>query len=329
MLIGIDMGATAIAGGVVTAAGDVLEVVETPTRRDGPGTGVARLLEVVDRTVAAAERHGAVDGIGIGLPGLVEPAKGMLASDCNLVPELAFVPLAEIVRERTGRPTWVDNDVNALALGEWMFGHARGVEHFVLLAIGTGVGGANVLDSRLVRGRHGFAGEWGHVPVVLRGRTCACGGQGCVGAYVSGVGLSREVAARLDGDAGSALVARAGGDPAAVTPALLFEAARAGDPVARALVDEACEALAACVGTIVNALDPDLVLITGGVAVSLAPLAADILARVRRYALGPAMTDARVRFAPADKRSTVRGGAALVLYELGRVDVPAARQHGG
>ncbi len=318
-LIGIDMGATTIAGGVVTTAGEVLEVVERPTRRDGPGTATATLMEVVERVMAAAGRHrAAVEGIGIGVPGLIDPAKGMLMSDCNLVPELAFLPLADLVRERTRQPTYVDNDVNALALAEWSFGHGRGIDSFVLLAIGTGLGGANILDGRLLRGRHGYAGEWGHVPVVLGGRACRCGGQGCVGAYVSGLGISHEAGLRVAGRSDSALLARAGGDPQAITAPMVFAAARGGDAVAGALVTEACEALAACLGAIVNALNPDLILVTGGVAASLEPLAVDILQRARRYALAPALDDTRVQFAIADKGSTVRGGAALVLYETAR-----------
>jgi glucokinase len=114
----------------------------------------------------------------------------------------------------------------------------------------------------------------------------------------------------------SAVLARAGGDPAHVGAAVLFEAAAAGDALARSVVDEACEALAIGIGTLVNLLNPELIVITGGVAVSLAPLRDDILRRARRRALPAALDATSLRVVPADKRSTVRGGAALVLYEL-------------
>jgi glucokinase len=123
---------------------------------------------------------------------------------------------------------------------------------------------------------------------------------------------------RLAGYPDSAVLARAGGDPARIDTPGLFEAAAAGDPLARAVVDEACEALAIGIGTLVNLLNPEVIVITGGVAASLEPLRDDILRRTRRRALPEVLDATSVHVVPADKRSTVRGGAALVRYELGR-----------
>jgi predicted NBD/HSP70 family sugar kinase len=129
--------------------------------------------------------------------------------------------------------------------------------------------------------------------------------------------MSARARERLPRYPDSAVLARSGGDPERVSAEMLFEAAGAGDPLARSLVDEACEALSVAVGAIVNLLNPEVIVITGGVAASLAPLEDDIMRRTRRRALPPVLDATTVRIVPIDKRSTVRGGAALVLYETG------------
>src|SRR5207247_2230161 len=171
-------------------------------------------------------------------------------------------------------------DVTALARGAWMFGAARGAASLVGLAAGTGVGGGIVLDGHLVRGA-GFGGELGHTPVKFDGPPCFCGGRGCLAIYASGRGIADAARARIAGEASSRMLAAAGGDPTAITAAIVFRAAAEGDPIAASVVDEACRALGATIGTIVNGLNPEVIVITGGVARSLAPLEARILGAAR------------------------------------------------
>jgi glucokinase len=185
-----------------------------------------------------------------------------------------------------------------------------------LLAIGTGVGGAIILGRELVRGHSGCAGEFGHVLLDFQGPPCPCGGRGCLNAYVAGEALARagqEVVARGES---SKLLALADGDPERIRAAHVFEAAAAGDDAARALVERACTALGAAIGGIVNTLDPELIVVTGGVAGSLVPLEHHVLESARRYALPRALARTRVRIVPADKRRTMLGGAALALGGL-------------
>jgi glucokinase len=320
-LMGIDVGATTIAGGLVTAAGDVLAVAKTPTHRNGPGTAVDTLLDVVDDLLRhAAERQLTLAGIGLGVPGPIDPEKGAMVKppEYHPVPELADHRLGEQILARTGIPAFVDNDANALALGEWTFGVARGAASLVLLAVGTNVGGGIIHDRRVVRGHSGFAGELGHVPINFDGPLCFCGGKGCLGMYLGGAQMALEAQRRVDRLRASMLLTLAGGDVTAINSQIVFEAARGGDPVARVMVDEACEALAASLGGIVNSLNPEVVVVTGGVAESLVPLERDILQRTRRYAYSPAFAGTRINISATDKRRTMRGAAALVLYELGR-----------
>jgi glucokinase len=319
--MGVDVGGTSISGGLVRHDGEVLATVETPTHVSGRGTALKALLTVVHEVLAQARAQGwMVDGIGVGLPGPVEVDKGMIsaASPENHVPELHGVPIAEQIQTLTDLPTFVDNDVNALALGERAFGLGRGAASLAVLAVGTEIGGALMAGDLLVRGAHGFGGEFGHLPVNFDGPRCRCGGRGCLGVYLGGRQLAAEARRRVTEGAASSLRARAGGDVDAITSSLVFAAATAGDPLAAALVDLACEALAATLAMLVNGLDPEVIVITGGVAESLVPLRAEIVRRTAAYAFAHPLGATRIQISRADKRDTVRGGAALVAYERAR-----------
>lgn len=315
LLIGVDVGSTTTSGGLVTPAGEVVWSTEVATHRGGPGTALDTILGVVDELLErAAGCRCHVEGIGIGLPGVVDVEGGTMRKGIHLVPELTGSPIVESVRGRSRLPTFIDNDVNALALAEWTWGLARGATSMVMLALGTGVGGAVILDGRLLRGRSGYAGEFGHVSVKLDGRPCVCGTRGCLAAYVAGFGIAME--ARHRGDiAGGHMPAEIdyGSDAATV-----FRAAEEGDAGARALVDEACLALGAAIGGMATGLNPDVIVITGGIVKSLVPFESQITRHAADYALSGALEDARVHLAPGHKSQTVRGGAALVLYEGAR-----------
>ena len=323
-VLGVDVGGSTIAGGLVTADGEVLASAQIPTHAGGR-SGLDRLMAVITRL----RRDAAVQaihlcGIGIGLPGLVDVERGMMASARHLLPELASLSIAEHVQQETGLPTYVDNDVNALALGEARYGEARHARSFVMLAIGTGVGGAAVIDGTLVRGRHGYAGEFGHMTVELNGPPCFVGIRGCACRFLCGAVIAEEGQRRAARERDSKLVALAGGDPGAVTTQLVFQAAEAGDGAAAAIVDDACEALAALLGGVLNGLNPDVAVVTGGVVASLLPLREQILQRLAKYTLPEVLADTPIRFVASDKSSSMRGAAALFLYESARRGAPPA-----
>ena len=317
VLLGADVGATSIGAGLVTEAGEVVTFERVATHGRGRGTALAVLLEMTGALLGAAGREGrSVSGIGIGLPGIVDAERGMMVSDQNYVPEFADVPLAGKLRATTGVPAFVDNDANALALGELEFGAGRGVGTMALLAIGTNVGGAIVLGGKVVRGHSGCAGEFGHIPLALDGPLCLCGGRSCLNMYIAGEALARAGRDAVARRESSKLLALAAGDPQRITAPLVFEAAAAGDAAATALVERACMALGAAIGGIVNTLDPELLVVTGGVAGSFVALERTVLEWARRYALAPALARTRLRIIPADKRRMVLGGAALALTGL-------------
>jgi glucokinase len=318
VLIGVDVGSTTTSGGLVTPGGEVLLTLVTGTHRDGPGTALDTILGVVSHLLAQASDQGCpVEGIGIGLPGIVDIADGTMRKGFHRVPELVRAPLVELIRARSGLPVFIDNDVNALGLGEWTWGLGRGAGSMVMLALGTGVGGAVILDGHLVRGKSGYGGELGHVSVRFDGRPCVCGIRGCLSAYAAGIGLAMEFHCRTNDDAArksaEANYAEGLSDAEAV-----FRAADAGNADARAVVREACQALGVAIGGIANGLNPDVIVITGGIVKSLARYEDRILGHAAEYGFAPTLADARIHFVPGYKNQTVRGGAALVLYERAR-----------
>jgi glucokinase len=318
-IIGVDVGGSTMSGGLVSSEGDVLSALHRPTRGGGRAAAPETLLNLIAELASDAAARGLpLEGVGIGLPGLVHPEKGMMVAVSNLVPEFAGIPLADRVRKETGVPAFVDNDVSALALGEWMFGPHRALRSLVVLAIGSGVGGGMILAGQLVRGHHGYAGEWGHVPIDFGGASCICGGRGCLATFIAGESLAREARDRVPRESGAILLELAGGDPGAITAKTIFQAARAGDPLATGMVERACRALGAGLAALVNGVNPEAILVTGGVVSSLVPLEGAIRRWVAAYALAEPLADTAIHLMAGDKSRSMRGAAALVLYERAR-----------
>ena len=302
--IGVDVGGTTVAAGLVDADGQVLEHAQAPTHARGAGTALDTIVELLDRLHDTARARGvAVAGVGIGVPGIADAERGAVGVDIHYAPELARAPLAEMLSGRLGAPVYVDNDVNALSLAEWRWGAGRGARSLVMLALGTGVGGGIILEGRLHRGHAGFGGELGHVPIAFDGPPCICGGRGCLKAYVSGTDIGRRASERL-------------GRP--TSAAEVFRLAADGDAVADEVVDEVCRALGAGLAIIVNGLNPERLLLAGSVAKSLRPLEARLRASLARYAFAEALASTHLEILSLDKDATVRGGAALVHYETER-----------
>jgi glucokinase len=305
-LLCADVGGTTIGAGAVTASGAVQLADEVPTLGGGPGSVVETLLALLQRVQARAPGAGlTLTGCGIGVAAPVDVATGRVGSEVYNLPELAGSPLRDLVAARTGLATVVDNDVNALTLGEVRFGVARGCRSAVVLALGTGVGGGVYVNGGLVRGASGHGGELGHVTVDLDGRACVCGSRGCLKAYVAGPDIAAQAAeAGLTGPAARGLTAPE-----------VFAAAEAGDAAAGAVVERVCRALGAALGGILNAWNPEAVLLTGGVALSLEGHLEAVRRWARAYAFEGAYRVARLELVRLTKATTIRGAAALYLSE--------------
>jgi len=280
--IGLDIGGTKIAGGVVTAAGLVVDRTRVPTPPADQAATLAAMVAVVDDLRA---RHPQVAAVGVGAAGLVDWPRGRL----RWAPHNAYrdLELRRLLHERTGLPTVVDNDANAAAWAEARFGAGAGTDDLVLVAVGTGIGGGLVLGGAVYRGTAGLGGEVGHMIVDPNGDPCECGSRGCLEAMASGNALGRagrEAAAR---DPGGRLAALAGG-PQRVTGEVVFQAATEGDPAARALFERTGFWLGVGIASLITIFDPDVVVVGGGLAATGDLLLAPTRASMERYLFGRA-----------------------------------------
>lgn len=312
-VIGVDAGGTKLLGGVVDERLAVHHRVHHLWGSADRAAVLDAMVESVEEALAVAPDACAV---GFGIPSLVDHRGGISLSSVHL--PLDGVPFREVMAERLGLPVYVDNDANAAVLAEQRHGAARGADHVVLLTLGTGIGGGLVLDGRVYRGSVGAGAELGHIVVDVDGPDCfgGCPGRGCLEAVASGSAIARDgrEAARAQPD--SAL-GRAIGRGEEITGALVTQAALAGDTTARGLVDHAGRRLGAGITGLVNAFNPEVVVVGGGVIAAGELLLAPAREVVAERALPPSRDLVRVVPAAFGAESGMLGAAALALEEGG------------
>lgn len=258
--VGLDVGGTKLAAGLVGADGSVLDRVRHETPQD-TAVAIADLIAMVADDLRA--RHGVGDvPVGVGAAGLID-RQGTVRFSPNL--PLTQYPLGKELASRIAGPMTIDNDANAAAWGEYRAGAARSAgDSMLMLTVGTGVGGGLILDDRLVRGASGMAGELGHIAVLEGGPACPCGARGCLEALASGSAIARDAreamaAGRVAHDSPLARVA-----PAQVTGKAVTVAASAGDQEATAILAAAGRWLGVGIASFIAAFDPEVVVLGGG-----------------------------------------------------------------
>jgi len=261
LTIGVDIGGTKIAAGVVDERGTILSQATEPT----PATDATAIASAVATAVHRLCQEHDVEAVGIGAAGFVDAARKTVL----FAPNISWVdePLADHVRSRVDLPVVVENDANAATWGEFRFGAGEDVDDLVLITVGTGVGGGIVLDGVLQRGSFGIAAEVGHLRVVPAGIRCGCGQYGCWEQYASGSALVRAARDRLAaGDPGADhLRDLVHGDPEALTGRLVTQEAKAGDPLSVELLGDVGRWLGEGIATLCAVLDPGVVALGGGV----------------------------------------------------------------
>jgi glucokinase len=258
----VDLGGTNIAAGIVDDDGKVLAKKSVATQaQKGPDVVLADILRLCKELMgesAVPVRH-----VGIGIPGTVNSSRGMVL----MAPNINFknVPVSQEMSRLLNIPVYLDNDANCAALGEARFGAARGSQNSITVTLGTGVGGGIIIGGKIYTGTFFGAGEIGHQIIRAGGNVCGCGQRGCWEAYASAASLIRQ-ARRWEHRITTSMIAEmAGGDLEKITAKIIFDAAGAGDGLAREVIDEYVGNLCIGLGNLINIFQPDVMVIGGGV----------------------------------------------------------------
>jgi glucokinase len=304
LTIGVDIGGTKVLGGIVDSGGAVLQQARRATPADNP----AGTLDMINEVIAELAAAQPIDAIGIGAAGWIDAARSTIL----FAPNLAWrdVPLQQAVADRFGLPVVVENDANVAAWAEFRFGAGREAsDSMVLYTVGTGIGSGIVLGGRLLRGANGIAAELGHVRVVPDGHPCGCGRQGCLEQYASGKALVRfaQSTAAQAPDKAERLLALAGGEVDAITGPMVTAAGRDGDPAAVAAFEQLGYWLGNSMADVVQVVDPQRIVIGGGVID-----AGDLLLKPAEASYRDSL-EARGRLPVADVRGAQLGTLAGVV----------------
>lgn len=310
-VIGVDIGGTKVAVGIVNSEGKITAQLRHPMIASStPEAALQAVISAIDsiRAVSVSE---AISAIGLCAPGPLDPITGIVVNPPNL-PAWRNFPLAAKIAEVYNLPVKLDNDANAAALAETRWGAARGYRFVFYATIGTGIGTGIVFENRIYHGRTGAAGEGGHVSIDYRGPVCHCGKRGCIEILAAGPAIAVRAREKLaSGAIRSSILDLAHGSIDAISSHLVGEAYSAGDAVAGEILKETSALLAIWLGNIVDLLDPDVIVIGGGVAAMLKPFFPEIKQLLPQWCVNPRASEIPLLMAHYGPDAGIAGGAAL------------------
>ncbi len=311
-VVGVDIGGTnLVVGSVAEDGSEILGLVSEPTLAErGADAVLERIVKLVRASMAATPGK-PIAGVGIGAPGPLDTARGVVL----LTPNLGWTnyPVRDRLSAALGLPATLDNDANCAIFGEWWRGAARGAKHVVGLTIGTGIGGGIVLDGEIYHGASDIAGELGHMTIDSTGRRCKCGNYGCLEAYASGPAIAARAVEGIEAGAETSLPAYVQNDLAKITAQVVYEAAHDGDAYAREVVHDTAKVLGAGVANIINIFNPQVVVICGGVTLAGDQLFVPLRSEVKRRAFKPAANACRIVPGELTGTAGVYGAAAVFM----------------
>ena len=323
LLVGVDIGGTKVAAGLLDRTGKIVAQSRMPMVANDAERGLAAVAAAIEdlrsRALSGAGSGSAVGfqprAIGICAPGPLNPRTGVILNPPN-VPGWHNFPLAEEMRKLyPDAQVKIDNDANAAALAEAKWGAGRGYRNVFYATIGTGIGTGFVIDDKVYHGRTGLATEGGHIGVDVHGPLCACGKRGCIETLAAGPAIARRARAKLSRieaqSSKSSLLEMAGGKPDAVTSEMVAKANATGDALAREVMQETLDLLAYWLGNVIDLLEPDVIVIGGGVSSMLAPFLDDIRARWLGACLSPYPHETPLVLAHYKEDAGIAGAAAL------------------
>ena len=310
LVVGVDVGGTKVAAGLVDCSGKIYAQNRTPMVANDAARGLAAVCTAInDLLKSSGMRH--TPAIGICAPGPLNPTTGIVINPPNL-PAWHNFPLAdEIRRLYPNTAVRIDNDANAAALAESKWGAGRGYRIMFYATIGTGIGTGLVFDGQVYHGRTGSAAEGGHLGINPRGPLCPCGKRGCIEVLASGPAIARRAREKLSHSEKSMLLEMAGGNAQVITSEMVAKAYWAKDAVAKEVIKETLDLLGYWLGNVVDLVEPDVIVIGGGVSSMLAPFLEEIRARWTGACLNPYPQDIPLVLAHYKEDAGIAGAAAL------------------
>jgi len=311
--IGVDMGGTNLRIAAVSADGLMLEKITTSVKLSlGPDAVMAEMCDAIQHLTAKHCADGKFLGAGIGVPGIIDMKGGIMRKSANL-PGWIDYPVRDVIEEKLGIPIFLENDAKAAALGERWLGAGRGADDMVMLTLGTGIGGAIILNGKIFYGMNGMAGEFGHVTVEPDGVSCGCGNHGCAERYASATAVVRMAREAIEAGQAPAL-ARLAASGAEFSSKAVYDLAMEGHADARRIFDRFGRALGILLADLVNVLNLGMFVIGGGVVSAWDAFAPTMFAEMRERSIIYAATEpADVNAAPENnvRRKTIVTRALL------------------
>jgi glucokinase len=316
LTVGIDVGGTKIAGGLVTSAGRLVKSVVVPTRADdGVKTSFKQVERVIERLISVAGGKDSIRGIGLCSPGALDRRTGLVINAPNL-PGWEKLHLGRELEKQFGLPARVENDANTAGLAEALYGAGIGYRDVFYVTISTGIGTGIIIDGKIYHGSKGVAGEGGHVSIDYRSPyRCSCGTLGCIEVLASGPAIARRARVRLEQEHAvpSLLRTLTRGKLELITPEMIEKAAASGDAIAQSVLDETGFYLGVWLGGMISLLDPGAIVIGGGVARIGKPLFDKMRETLLRYTLNPQMAK-KIPLLPAKLQQHVGVYGAASLF---------------
>lgn len=311
-ILGVDVGGTKIAVGLVNAAGTI--VYSTRVRMNALGSAKEALACVVEAIAVAFRDNPGVNVRAIGLcaPGPLDPHVGVVTNPPNL-PCWRDYPLLAELGKHFSLPMAIDNDANAAAFAETLWGAGRGYKNVFYATVGTGIGTGLAVDGKLYNGRTGAAPEGGHITIDYRGPACGCGKRGCIEALASGTAIARRAkeAVNADGHKGAALLAFADGNAEQITSELVRRAWLAGDVLATEVLQQTCTLWSVWLGNVIDVLEPDVIVVGGGAGELMMQWLEEIRAQLPQWSINRRCNEIPIVRAFYGADSGIAGGAAL------------------
>lgn len=309
--IGVDLGGTTVKLGIVSDKGKIVKKTALDTcAQQGPDKVVKQIKKGIKELLKGNKRE--IEGIGVGAPGLVILKKGTVEDPPNL-PGWGRVQLGSRLEKEFNWPVFVENDANAAAVGEMIFGAGKKLDNFIMVTLGTGVGGGLILNKKVYRGETGAAGEIGHVSINRDGRDCNCGNKGCIEAYAGNNYLVKIVNEQLEENKDSLLYKWTHEESRVLEPKLIHEAAEEGDKLAIEVIAELACNLGSGLASIINLLDVSTVIIGGGVAGFGDRLFEAVQAKIQQRVLKPIAPRIKVKAARLKNEAGIKGASSLVF----------------